>query len=243
MIVTVSPTQSQVEQALRAFLLAILPSGVEVVEGQDNRVAEPSAPDFIVYWPLRSDRLSTNVGSLNDATYTGSIAGTTLSISAVVSGTPNLAVGSPIYSQDTAPGTVITALGTGTGGVGSYTVSNSQTVPSELMASGGKSFLQAVHFTFQIDVHGPNSETNSVAISTLGRDQFAVDQFSLSGFDVTPLYFDDPKQMPFINSEQQYENRWLIEANLQVNQVVTGIPQQFASNLIINTVEVDTAYH
>lgn len=70
-------------------------------------------------------------------TFTGSISGTTLTVSAVVSGT--LAVGQLITGTGVSvspPGsnaTYITALGTGTGGVGTYTVGVSQTVSSTTM--------------------------------------------------------------------------------------------------------------
>ena len=62
---------------------------------------------------------------------TGSISGTTLTITAR-SGEPGgtLAVGDIINSGGVAPGTTITALGTGTGLLGTYTVSISQTVAS-----------------------------------------------------------------------------------------------------------------
>ncbi len=69
--------------------------------------------------------------------FTGSISGTTLTVSAVVSGT--LAIGQLITGTGVSaspPGssaTYITALGTGTGGVGTYTVSVSQTVSSTTM--------------------------------------------------------------------------------------------------------------
>ena len=69
--------------------------------------------------------------------FTGSISGTTLTVSAVASGT--LAVGQLITGTGVSaspPGssaTYITALGTGTGGVGTYTVSVSQTVSSTAM--------------------------------------------------------------------------------------------------------------
>lgn len=65
------------------------------------------------------------------ASFTGSIATTTLTVSAIVSGT--LAVGSFIDGAGVNPATYITALGTGTGGTGTYTVSVSQTVGSEAM--------------------------------------------------------------------------------------------------------------
>ena len=61
------------------------------------------------------------------ATYiTGGISGTTLTVSAVSSGA--LQVGSIIEGTGIAVGTTITALGTGTGGVGTYTINISQLV-------------------------------------------------------------------------------------------------------------------
>jgi len=62
------------------------------------------------------------------AVFTGSISTTTLTVSSVLSGT--IAVGQAIFGQGIAQNTVITALGTGTGGAGTYTVSDSQTVAS-----------------------------------------------------------------------------------------------------------------
>jgi hypothetical protein len=57
---------------------------------------------------------------------TGSIAGTTLTITAVATGV--LGVGSTIEGTGVTAGTTVTALGTATGGVGTYTVSASQNV-------------------------------------------------------------------------------------------------------------------
>ena len=68
-------------------------------------------------------------GTINATwTMTGAISGTTLTISAVTSGT--IAVGDLIYASAIQPYTRITAFGTGTGGVGTYTVSVSQTFTS-----------------------------------------------------------------------------------------------------------------
>lgn len=63
------------------------------------------------------------------AVVTGSISGTTMTVTAVSSGT--LAVGQVLVGSGLAAGTTITALGTGTGGTGTYTVSQTQTVSSE----------------------------------------------------------------------------------------------------------------
>ena len=62
------------------------------------------------------------------ASFTGSISGTTLTVTAVSSG--GLGVGQLINGTGVTSGTVITALGTGTGGTGTYTVNNSQTASS-----------------------------------------------------------------------------------------------------------------
>jgi len=63
--------------------------------------------------------------------FTGSTSGTTLTVSAVSSGT--LHAGMTITNSSLSTKTVITALGTGTGGAGTYTISNSQTVGSSTM--------------------------------------------------------------------------------------------------------------
>jgi len=66
--------------------------------------------------------------------FTGSISGTTLTVSAVSTGT--LVVGMPIAGSGVTAPTYINALGTGAGGTGTYTVSVSQTVASEAMTGG-----------------------------------------------------------------------------------------------------------
>ena len=75
------------------------------------------------------------IGSVSyGAGFTGSISGVTLTASAVGSGA--LAIGQAITGAGITAGTVITGLGTGTGGTGTYTVNNSQTVASEAMTAG-----------------------------------------------------------------------------------------------------------
>lgn len=79
--------------------------------------------------------IAIDIGSANNgaASFTGSIAGNILTVTAVDSDT--IAVGQTVCDAtgNVLPGTVIQALGTGTGGTGTYTVSNSQTVASEAM--------------------------------------------------------------------------------------------------------------
>ena len=68
-------------------------------------------------------------------TCTGSISGTTLTVSAA--GTAVLAVGQILTGTNVAGDTTITALGTGTGGAGTYTVNISQTVASTTITPRG----------------------------------------------------------------------------------------------------------
>lgn len=82
------------------------------------------------------------------AVFTGSISGTTLTVTNVASGT--LAVGQ--YVQGAAAGTTITALGSGTGGTGTYTVSTSQTLGSGQLSSGTAALL-AVNATSAVVPH------------------------------------------------------------------------------------------
>lgn len=72
--------------------------------------------------------------------FTGGISGTVLTVSAFSAG--ELTIGQTVHGVGVSAGTKITALGTGTGGTGTYTVNNSQTVApgaslsTTLVASG-----------------------------------------------------------------------------------------------------------
>jgi len=78
-------------------------------------------------------RYTWQISNPSAATFTGSISTTTLTVDSVLSGT--IAVGQAIFGQGIAQNTVITALGTGTGGAGTYTISDSQTVATTTINS------------------------------------------------------------------------------------------------------------
>tara|TARA_R110000868_G_scaffold119111_1_gene315595 strand:+ start:890 stop:2887 length:1998 start_codon:yes stop_codon:yes gene_type:complete len=73
------------------------------------------------------------ISSPASAVFYGSTSGTTLTVASVSSGT--IAVGQSLFGIDVLAETVITALGTGTGGAGTYTINRSQTVAAETMNS------------------------------------------------------------------------------------------------------------
>ena len=67
------------------------------------------------------------------ALFTGSVSGTTLTVTAMSTGT--IAAGQQLFGVGVTGETVVTALGTGTGGVGNYTINNSQTISSETLST------------------------------------------------------------------------------------------------------------
>ena len=77
-------------------------------------------------------RYTWRISSPASVNFVGSMSTTTLSVTVVTSGT--LAVGQQIFGLGVASETVITAFGTGSGGIGNYTISTSQTVASEAMS-------------------------------------------------------------------------------------------------------------
>jgi len=102
------------------------------------------------------------------ASVTGSIAGTTLTVSAVASGT--ITVGTPITGTGIASNTLITALGTGTGGAGTYTVNNSQTVASETITVGGDVFIFGPFPNSAYTVNGSYYASASVLSGTVSTN-------------------------------------------------------------------------
>lgn len=240
---TPSPTPSNALTQLGKFLKAVLADDVVVVVGQVNRVPEPNSSEFVVMTPLRMDRLRTNVDTDDDAKFTGSIAGAVLTVTAVAQG--ELAIGRTIFGVDVAPNTRITG-GPGDGGPGTYAVSPSQTITSRTLSAGALDIEQGQKVTVQLDFHSADPLVEgqmASTVSTLMRDGYAVRQFrsQTPDYGVAPLLADDPRQMPFLNAEQQYEWRWVVEALLQVNAVVS-VPQEFADSAEVELVDVDAVY-
>jgi hypothetical protein len=78
-------------------------------------------------------RYTWRINSPNQAVFVGSISGTTLTVTAVSSGT--IGINQQVFGVGLTGETIITALGSGSGGVGTYTVNNSQTVAAETLNS------------------------------------------------------------------------------------------------------------
>jgi hypothetical protein len=213
----------------------VLTTGVEVIQAQDNRVPEPVGADYLTITPLRRPRLGTNVDTPADVTFIASIDATVMTVTELQTGA--IAQGRRVFSPGVAVGTVVQALGSGTGGAGTYFVSPAQEVASESMAAGTKDTMESVQMAVQVDVYGPNSGNFAQIISALFRDEYAVSLFAALSPAISPLYADDPRQLAFSDGEKQYENRWSIDLEMQVDETVT-VPQQFADTLTVNVANV-----
>ena len=114
-------------------------------------------------------------GTLGNATptnFTGSIALQVLTVTAIPNG--EILVGDPITGAGIPAGTVITGLGTGTGGIGTYTINNSLTVASEAMvgATHGTVTLYVVALQFGTWAIPANSITTIVTSVPTGYPVF-----------------------------------------------------------------------
>jgi hypothetical protein len=104
-------------------------------------------------------RYTWRISSPANAVFTGSVSTTTLTVSSVSSGT--LAVGQSLYGVGVTNETVITALGTGTGGAGTYTVNISQTVTARSLNS------TATGAKFTATIAGTTMTVSAVATGTI----------------------------------------------------------------------------
>jgi hypothetical protein len=210
---------------------------LQVVRGQTNRVPEPTAKDWVEFWPLRRIRLATNIDNILDCQITASITANILTVTAVLHDGP-IAAGQVISGAGITLGCYVVAQISGApGGVGTYQVSPTSNVASGTLYLGTLAMIKKTDVVIQVDVHGPFSADNATAIETYFRDGAAVD--AMLGTGVTPLYADDARQMAFLNAEDQFEERWSVDVHLQADPA-TIIPQYFIGALGMTVISVDT---
>jgi hypothetical protein len=217
-----------------------MPTGLEIVRGQANRVPEPAGDDFIVFTAVDRRRIETNVDSSADVFFQGSISGTVMTVSLLHYGT--ISAGAELFGTGVIVGSSVVRQLTGlTGGTGTYIVTPTQTVISSPIACGAQQMMQATEITFHIDVYGPNAADNAQIITTLFRDEYSFEAIQALNSAVAPLSADDPKQIPFISGEEQYQDRWVVVAFLQADQVVS-VPLQYADIVDVTPVSVEAEF-
>lgn len=97
--------------------------------------------------------------------------------------------------------------------------------------------VQQAHLTYsyQVDCYGAAGPTWASILSVAWRSMWGVD--NLVPPVLTPLYADAPQQLNIVNSEGQFEQRFMIRLFGQVNQTV-GLPQDFFDQLQLNSITV-----
>ena len=119
-------------------------NGLDFLDGTNQTTASYMGATNALYennqyvyssYSITAGRSATSAGpiTIQNMSCTGSISGTTLTVTAVTDG--KLWLGQEITGTGVTAGTTITALGTGTGLTGTYTVSASQTVSSTTITS------------------------------------------------------------------------------------------------------------
>lgn len=91
--------------------------------------------------------------------------------------------------------------------------------------------MQHVHdtqFEVQLDIHGPGGSDIAGLVATLIRDGYGCE--NIDPAIAQPLYATDGHQAPFVNGEQQWENRWTMTAAFQIAPIVST-DQEFAVTL------------
>lgn len=74
-------------------------------------------------------------------------------------------------------------------------------------------------YSYQVDCYNIGAPDNADIVSIAWRTMTACD--ALAGKPITPLYADEPVQLNIVNSENLYEQRFMVKLYAQVNQVVT----------------------
>lgn len=96
----------------------------------------------------------------------------------------------------------------------------------------------------QIDCYGPDSLAWATILATLLRDETGC--LGLAGPDPAnpicqPLYCDDPQMIALDDTEDQYEQRWMLMLQIQYNPIV-DVATQFANTLKATPVSVTVEF-
>lgn len=105
--------------------------------------------------------------------------------------------------------------------------------------TGERAVTMPTQYAIQIDCYGPNAADWAVMLVTMLRDAYGCEAMAP---EVQPLHADDARAAPLVNGEAEYEQRWIVTAQLQYNPVTT-VQQQSAVALAGNSVEIDATFN
>ena len=100
-------------------------------------------------------------------------------------------------------------------------------------------YLQSTDYQLQFDFFGEDAADWAQVVSTLWRSLQACD--FLKPYGIQPLYNDDPRQVPMVTGEKQYEQRWVMTTHLNYTPKVS-VPQDFFDAVDVGVISVDATY-
>ncbi len=127
--------------------------------------------------------------------------------------------------------------------VGPYCVM--QLITTRLLTTNGWSYTDASRVvtelrevTVQVSAFGTGAGDALKQVCGLWRDFYTTDWLQTNAPVLSPLSAAEPRQLGFVNGEDQYEDAWSVDLKMQVNYQRT-IPQQFADKITVTTYAAD----
>ena len=101
----------------------------------------------------------------------------------------------------------------------------------------GKYYIKQ-HFqtNVQIDFYGNTSRENASQIVSISRT--AVGANFLKPYHIQPLYCEDAKRMQYVTGERQYEDRYMVDLNIEFDGVMM-VEQDGFNEAKINLIKVE----
>jgi len=97
--------------------------------------------------------------------------------------------------------------------------------------NGTQDVARHTTYSYQVDCYGQLGPDVADIIAIAWRSLWGCDR--LAGAAITPLYADEPQQLNIVNSEQLYEQRFMLKLFAQVNQIV-NLPQDFFTSVEVH---------
>lgn len=93
---------------------------------------------------------------------------------------------------------------------------------SQYINENGESTIQTSKlYMMQLDFYGDMAFDRVTKCATMWRSQYTTNKLQA----IQPLYANNPRNMPFVNEQDQYEKRFLLEIALQYNPYYTYAEQ------------------
>jgi hypothetical protein len=96
-----------------------------------------------------------------------------------------------------------------------------------------------LEIVMQLDIYGQNGADHAAVIVATMRGDYAYANFP---DDVKPLYATDPVQIPIINAEGNFEQRWSIDIHMQYNPEFTAEQETTSTASINQLIAADVIY-